>query len=518
MNVENKKGNLDVSIEFLGATSGIVTGSCNLVKITRFDQVRTILVDYGSFQGEFEKMDEDRVILGEDIDCVLLTHAHLDHCGGIPKLFKTNDDNKVSFSGKIYGSRETLAQAVHILKDSAKVNEQIIKGLRSTMDKEKQSLYKSKEKLEREYANHHEIANIDSAVSSINEQEEVPYGLFEVEETIKHFAPIELSEDVPMVTIPLFDGIEATFIPTSHINGSTMIELRCFTEDESYTMVFTGDIGSDNTILYKPMHFVPNYDVDCVVMESLHGVQKPIETLEDSKNKLKNILKHARKKNKAVIIPTFSLDRSAGIITILNEFMSEGMRLNCYVDSPLIIKELLEYVESYVGYNSAWFKFFMEIPFDLSRFNVAEKYQDHICISKYNGFNVFVTSSCMGFGGRVIDYFEHHIQEKDSIFVFPGYLTTDSPSRALLDAPMGSMVELNGRRYIKHCETYQLHGFSSHGYLPDKIKILEAYPSASTIFLNHGDSPAIYELLRRLEWETKANIVIPEYEESFKLY
>ena len=520
MKMDNKdKGKmLSVSLEFLGATDGIVTGSANLVTITRGDTIRKILVDFGCFQGEHEYMNEERFINPDEVDCVILTHAHLDHCGGVPLLF-VSDGEMIPFTGKIYGSRETLDQASHILRNAAKLNEERIRGYKSVYEHTKASLAKDKEKATREEAKPKDIAAIDSAVSCIEEEEKsVGYTMEDVDEAIRHFYPIDFCRGrKEIVEQTLFEGIYARFIPTSHINGSTMVEIVATYGSEQYTIVFTGDIGKESTILYRQMKFHPNTSANAIVMESLHGTDEPIETLSESISLLKKIIRRAVKKQKTVIIPTFALDRSAGLIKILNDFMDQGMYLQCFFDSSLAETELRCYINSYLGETSAWFNYDQGYPFKLERFKIITNYQDHMLAAKYTGPNIFITASGMGFGGRVIDYFEHHIQSEDSIFVFPGFLTEGCPSRILLEANQGDMVEINGRRYIKHCETIQLHGFSSHGYFGDKLKILLNYPNAKTVFLNHGDDAGIYQLRGTLPMYTRANIIVPEFGDHFVL-
>ena len=157
MSACSEERNLEVSLEFLGATDGIVTGSANLMTITRCGVTRKILVDYGWFQGVDEYLNDERQLVGDDIDCILLTHSHLDHCGGIPLLFKTDGD-MIPFSGYIYGSRETLRQAEHILRDSAKLNSRKLRGFKYGFEKAKASIVRDKEKAEREEAKSKDIA------------------------------------------------------------------------------------------------------------------------------------------------------------------------------------------------------------------------------------------------------------------------------------------------------------------------------------------------------------------------
>ena len=513
-------GNVKISMSFLGANNGIVTGSGTLVKVTRGEDVRNILVDYGYFQGDDEELNYERTLQGDDIDCILLTHAHLDHCGAIPTLFKPIGD-MVPFTGKIYASQETCAEAAHILMDAAYINEKEAHYYSNGLSKVKRDVSKKHEKAVKEKQKPQDIASLDSCIGAIEEQEsKCLYTSSEAIEAIKNFVPIKVHariEDNDFIT--LYEGIEARFIPNPHINGATMIELVVRYGDKHFTIVFSGDVGNSKSLLYRNIQYPIEEDYgDVLVLESLHGTAEPIETLDESTRFLWKTLKRATKKKKSVIIPVFALDRSAGFISLLNKMMDSGMWLNCFIDSPLAEKELMCYIGSYNDGDSAWFNYNVErYPFRLERFKIIENYASHMIATKYHGANIFLTSSCMGYGGRVLDYFEQHIQDDDSIFIFPGFLPDNCPSKILHDAPHGSIVELNGRRYIKHCETIWLHGFSSHGYFEDKLNIIDRYPNLQTIFLNHGDEESINSLHKKLTKFYDVDVIIPQMGEEFNI-
>lgn len=513
-------GEVRISMSFLGANNGIVTGSGTLVKVTRGEDVRNILVDYGYFQGEDEELNYERTLQGDDIDCILLTHAHLDHCGAIPMLFKPVDDT-IPYSGKIYASQETCAQAVHILMDAAYINEKETHIFSNEISKVKKEISKKQMKAVKEGSKPQNIASLDSCMGAIEEQEQrCLYTTLDADAAIKSFVPIKVHakiEDNDFIS--LFEGIEARFIPNSHINGATMIELVVRYGDKHFTIVFSGDIGNSKSLLYRNIQYPVDEEYgDVLVLESLHGILEPLETLDESTRILWKTLRKAIKKKKTVIIPVFALDRSAGFISLLNRMMDNGMWLNCYIDSPLAEKELMSYIGSYNDGDSAWFNYKVEkYPFRLDRFKIIENYASHMIATKYHGANIFLTSSCMGYGGRVLDYFEQHIQDDDSIFIFPGFLPDNCPSKILHDAPHGSMVELNGRRYIKHCETIWLHGFSSHGYFEDKLNVVDRYPNLQTIFLNHGETESIEALQKKLKRFYDAEIIIPQMGDEFQI-
>ncbi len=511
---------LEVTVKFLGANSGYVTGSATLVTIKRGDTVRNILVDYGEYQDD-DYMNFDRVILGDSIDCVLLTHSHLDHCGALPLLFKCDDCDIIPFTGKIYASRETCNQAAHILWDSAKVHTLNASFSPEVIEKYKTMLSKLKRKAIREDAKPKEIATLDSEYSYFEEESGVVlYTIEDAEEAIRHFHPIDFKRGQEYVDITLYEGIVARFKPVPHINGSCMIELTATYEEQRYSMCFTGDIGRDNSILYNRSILSVNPDVSAIVLESLHGAQRETQTIGEARNELRSLLYFAKKHNKTVIIPTFALDRTAGLIKIFNEFMDSGFNFDVYIDSPMGIRELQEYIGSYKTGTSAWFNYSDGFPFSTIRMNVIDSYQSHMRLTKESGFHVVLTSSGMGFGGRVLDYFEHYVQDRDAIFIFPGYLVEGCPSRILHEAKSGKVVYLNSRMYIKRCRTFWIDGFSSHGYIDEKLALLSLYPNLRHIFLNHGDDESVEELSSFLidhEGYDEDCVINPLYDDSFRL-
>ena len=520
--MESTSRNLEVYAHFLGANDGVVTGSATIVKIVRNGVTRNILVDYGLFQGEHEELNDNRYISGDDIDAVLLTHAHLDHCGGIPLLVQSRNGN-IPFTGKIYASPETIKQATMILVDTAKINERKKGDNSEKLRREENRLIRKKEKAIRENCKSQEIEALDSAISSIEDTaNEVGYTMEEVEEVFSRFVPVKVTTN-QNDEVSIFEGIDAKFEPMNHINGACKITLIAHLGDEKFEIVFTGDIGKRDSILYRNIPATPNYEVGAIVMESLHGDDYEIETVNESIAKLRSVIRDATRKQKVVIIPTFSMDRSAMILRVLNDFLDQGMHFKLVFDTPLGFRMLNSYIDDYNN-DSAWFKYAKGFPFRLDRVSVILDYQSHMIASKASGPAVFITSSGMGNGGRVLDYFEHHIQDDKAVFVFPGFLCENTPARRLVEASKGELLEIQGNRYKKNCETVWLHGFSSHGYIRDKIDVMTQYPNASQVYLVHGDDVSIEGTFANIRAYNEAfehverNIVIPTYDEVVRLY
>lgn len=498
-----------VELLFVGGVGDEVTGSSTVLKIvTKDGKVQYGMVDCGAVQGADEQLNYEYPIKGNMISFVLLTHAHFDHIGSLPILYKQG------FRGRIYCSSVVKSVANPLLTDAANINLKKAGYDSVTM----KSLRRAEKKIRYERHTdtfHKDKRNIDSVLSQIEDAStSVLYSKEDVDETLKLFTNVEMYQYVEVA-----EGIFAKFIPTTHQNGACKIELYVMDSDDSFNMVFSGDIGSSEALLYKNHTEEPNESVDCLVLESLHGTEEPVETLRQSINKLAHILNDAVKHNKNVVLAGFSLDRNAGLIYLLNEFRRAGMFIDVVVDSPLTMTQLSVYQNSYNKDNSKWFRKLGDNPFDTSKFRVINSGRDHIESTLHGeGSRVIVTASANGMGGRIVNYFENCIQRDDYVFVFCGWIVPDSPSYRLHEAGRGTIVEVNdGEHYIKRCETIRLHGFSSHGYFPEMLSHVNIYPNCSTLILNHAREEDKNNVKERISKFYGGNILIPCRFDAYEL-
>ena len=500
---------LNVKVQFFGAAGNDVTGSANLVTITLGKRVRNLLVDCGSYQGDDgmteEHVPENAVINPENIDAILLTHAHLDHCGEIPYLYK------MGYTGEVYASAETLEQASAIMYDSACINRRKIPE--DALEMVAEIGEKSHKK-----AKHSKNAKKDLQIEEdfIEQELEGLKGMAlyleeDVDEARKHFRPVD-----PLKKFKLFEGVSVRFVPNTHQNGATSIEIYVDYHGEKKSISFSGDIGPSNSYLYHRMDYEPNYEIDACVVESLHGVKEPVESFEESAKKLKELIrKMVIQKKKSLFIGVFALDRSAMILSLLNDFRRSGMNFPVWFDSPLGETQLKNYIASYSKPDKVWFKEFKNDPFDYTHVRFSTYYRNHMDLVRDDTPKVVIVTSCMGYGGRITDYFEHHIQNEKAVFAFAGYLPDNSPSKVLCNGDDGKIIEVSGYRYVKHCQTVQFHGFSSHGYYPEMMKFVNMYPNAKYVFLNHAPLAEKEDVKWQMQQETEADIIIARYDEVF---
>ena len=497
---------LSMKVQFFGAAGDDVTGSANLITITQENRVRNLLVDCGSYQG-YDGMSDDHIsenafIEPGSIDAILLTHAHLDHCGEIPYLYK------MGYTGEVYASEETLTQAAAIMYDSANINRRKIPGdaLEKVAElgekvRKKAKRGKKEIKIEENFIEQ-ELDGLKSMALYLEE---------DVDEARKHFRPVD-----PLKKFKLFDGIYVRFVPNTHQNGSTSIEIYAEYQGEKKSISFSGDIGPSNSYLYRNMEYEPNFEIDACVVESLHGVKEPIETFDESAKKLKELIrKMVIQKKKSLFIGVFALDRSAMILSLLNDFRRSGMNFPVWFDSPLGETQLNNYIASYNKSDKVWFREFKNDPFDYTHVRFSTYYRSHMDLVRDDTPKVVIVTSCMGYGGRIRDYFEHHIQNDKAVFAFAGYLPDKSPSKELCDGEIGRIVEVDGYRYVKHCQTIQFHGFSSHGYYPEMMNFVNRYPNAAYVFLNHAPLAEKEDVRWQMQQEIVSEIILARYNEVF---
>lgn len=488
-----------VYLTMIGAAGNEVTGSCTLLKIVLGKKVYYGLIDVGIVQGRGEYRNYQYPVDSEQLDFVIVTHAHADHFLASPLLR--------DFEGKIYGTASTFAQGKELLDDAAynyerKAAEEL--GISHDVYRE---LCSELEDMRRRSGSGH-LERYRDLSEQIKEIRDVAlYTQDDVEYIEQSFCPV-----IPYQAFVIADGIYGRLIPATHQNGAVSVELYIgdYGED-SVNLSFSGDIGPTDSFLYRAHPYEPNNLINYCVMEALHGVEERTDTPEDTYKQLKKLIYRAVKKEKTVIIAGFALDRSAMILYAINRMLAEKhLDAPVYLDSPLAFKELVHYRADYNSRKSLWFKDLGKDPFSPDRIHVANKRNEHLSAMQSTNSKVIITASAFGEGGRVIDYFDHYIQDENAIFIFMGWLSPDCSSNILHTAEKGKIVEVHERNYVKHCDTYQLSGFSAHGYFSEFQEHLNRYPKCKGLILNHAERDAKHAVKEKLSEDYNFEIYTPE--------
>lgn len=434
-----------MKITFIGATHE-VTGSCFLIEACG---VR-LLVDCGMEQGK--DIYENQPIPGKvtDIDYVLLTHAHIDHSGNIPMLYKRG------FRGKIYLTNATAKLSNVMLRDSAHIQES-----------------------EAEWRNR-------KAKRSGGEYYEPLYTTVDAIATINLFSPCNYDEDIHIV-----DGITARFTDVGHMLGSSSITLSIKEGDVQKTIVFSGDIGNnDKPLLRDP---VSPQNADYVVMESTYGDRLHNGDRPDYVAELVKIIDDTIARGGNVVIPSFAVGRTQELLYVIREIKEKKLTRNLdfpvYVDSPLANEATEVFVQCMGECGDSDTQELLArgvdpITFDGLYNSITT--EDSKAINFDQTPKVIISASGMCEAGRIRHHLKHNLWREDSTVLFVGYQSEGTMGRALLDG--ASTVKLFGEEIEVRAKIENLDGVSGHADMEGLIKWVSALNKApQRVFVVHGE-------------------------------
>ena len=469
---------MQIKLSFLGATLN-VTGSRYLLETSN---ART-LIDCGLFQErEFRYRNWDPFSTPPStINTILLTHAHLDHCGLIPRIFRQG------FRGDIYCTHATADIAEVMLLDSAKIQE------------EDAAFKKKRHQREGRRGRYPEIPL---------------YTVKDAEASLACFTHrVNYKEK-----IVIDDGIEASFYDAGHILGSAMIKLTLNEGAEKRTIVFSGDIGRWNVpILRDPATF---QEADYVLVEStygdrLHGEQSNIaEDLVEIINSTYNAGGH-------IVIPSFALERAQELLYHLNELLVNKRipQLPIYLDSPMAIK-VTEIFKDYPSVYDQDMSRLLEInrsPFRLPGLKMTNTVEDSKAINELSSPAIIIAGSGMCTGGRIKHHLVNNISRPESTILFIGYQARGTLGRHIVEG--NKQVRILGQPRPVRARIEQLDGFSAHADRDELMKWLSALKKPPRqVFVTHGESEAIERFSHYIEEKTGWKVTAPTYKSQFFIY
>lgn len=450
-----------LKLKFLGGV-GTVTGSKHLLEVND----KKILIDCGLFQGLKElrlRNWENLPIDASQIDCVILTHGHLDHVGYLPLLFKQG------FKGNIYATMPTIEITKLILLDSARIQEE---------DAERANQFK--------YSKHAPAKPL--------------YTVGEAEEVFEYFHPKELD-----AWIELFPGVSFRFKYNGHIAGATFIELKA----NDKIIVFSGDIGRTSDPLLrdpeKPMH------ADHLIIESTYGDRlHPVNTKEN----LAKLINEAVKRNGPIVIPSFAVERSQLLMYHLWQLRIEGKipHLPIYLDSPMG-----ESVLSIFKKNPDWHKLSEEnLNAMLKQVHVVKKQDESFRLAQDKAHKIVIAASGMASGGRVLSYFEFLLGDPHATILLAGYQGEGTRGRSLLDG--AKEIKLRGKFFSVKATIALIEGLSAHADQVELVNWMSKLNSPpKNVFIVHGEKSGAEGLQKKITEVYHYNCVIPKLNQEFDL-
>lgn len=449
-----------MKLTFFGAAE-TVTGSCTLIET---DEIN-ILIDCGLFQGtkNIREFNYQNFLFNPSkIDYVLLTHAHIDHSGLLPKLYK------YGFRGKVISTSGTIELCEILLLDSAYIQETEVK-------RKNKKLLKAGQKL------------LDPI-----------YTITDAEQVLTLFEKIEYNN-----ALHLTDGIKVIFRNAGHILGSAFIELYFYDEEteKKFKLIFSGDLGHDNLpIINKPD--IP-LTADLLVFESTYG-NRIHEDIDNNRRmeRLKNIVLDTIKKNGKLIIPAFAVERTQDLLFSLNKLFSskELPEIPVFIDSPLSIKATKIFSKNPQYYNDEVNNYLLEevSPFSLPNYTFTETVEESMSLNDMPGPIIIIASSGMCDAGRIKHHLKHNLWLENTTVLFVGYQADGTLGRRLLDGHKN--VRIHGENIIVKAKVANISGFSAHADRPTLISWLTNFIKfPNNIFLVHGEIDQIQSLKEAIE-------------------
>ena len=468
-------------IQFLGA-AGVVTGSKHLIHVdNQQGRPLQVLVDCGLFQGQKEWRErnwQDLPVPASSIDAVILTHAHLDHSGWIPRLVKQG------FHGPIYATTATIDLCGILLPDSGHLQEEDAEFYNKT--------HASK---------HHPALPL--------------YTMEEAQQCLTLFHSVEF-EQVKQLS-PQFSF---RFVRAAHILGSSMAEITVADNGKTKKLLFTGDIGRvrDSEVAPgKVTHHGPTEGEDCdvLVMESTYGNR--LHPHNDPRPEMAALIRGALHRGGSVVVPSFAVERTQKFLFLLKELMETGQvpRVPVHADSPMAIKAVqifLKHTEEFTPETKALIEKYGS-PLDWSNFyfDVTQDDSKKINESKYP--MIIVSSSGMVTGGRVLHHLMLRLPDPKNLILFIGFQAPGT--RGFTIKSGATEVKMFGQEIPIRAQIATLEQFSDHADTPELLQWLHTFrrPPDHT-YLVHGEPASAAALRDVMTSELHWNVAVAAYREK----
>lgn len=459
-------------LTFLGAV-GTVTGSRFLLEA----EGRKVLIDCGLFQGPKENRQRnwDRFqVPPKEIDAVLLTHAHIDHIGYLPKLVRDG------FKGPVYCTKPTAELARILLKDTAHLQEE-----------------------DAEWANKKGYSKHRPALPLFN--------MRHAEIALRQFKAVNYGEQVDLT-----DTVRVKFKDAGHILGSSMIDVRVTNGKRRRKVLFCGDLGRPaRAILRDPVQV---YDVDYLVLESTYGDR--LHNDSDFYDDIVRVINESVERGGVLVIPSFSVGRTQTLLYILRRFQEAGdiPDIPVYIDSPMAISALAVY-ERRIAQQRLSVR--MEVVegkdiFRLPKLHICESRHESRAINEVRERAIIISASGMVTGGRILHHMIERLPDERNTVLFIGYQAHGTRGRRILEGEPS--VKIHGRHVDVGAHVENLTGLSGHADYNETLAWLMGFNrDPEHTFVVHGEPEASESLAARIRDTYQWDVTVPGFKDKYEL-
>ncbi len=462
-------------LHFLGANRQ-VTGSRYLLETADL----RVMIDCGMFQ---ERSCLDRnwappIVAPESVDLMLLTHAHLDHCGLIPRYVRQG------FSQRILATAPTIDLATIVLNDSARIQEEDARYKRKRHEREGRR-----------------GAHPELALYEVEDAEAVG-PLFKV---VQYDKPIQLGP-----------GVTVSYRDAGHILGSAMLVFDVETSGQTRRVLFSGDVGPSNRPLVHDATVIES--ADYVIVESTYG-DRNHDVEGDLLERFAEFVNSTVERGGNLIIPTFAIDRAQALVYYLGQLVRQKRipRLPIFLDSPMAIDatNIYKLYEHMLDEETQQMMDRGDHPFQYPGIQYVRNSHESKALNFIRGSVIIMAGSGMCTGGRIKHHLRHNLSREECTVLFSGYQSRDTLGRHILERP--DEVRIHGRMYPVKARIEQLQGLSAHADQRGLLAWLGHLKQPRQVFLTHGEEDAANALREKVKeqfgWEAK----IPAYQETVEL-
>ena len=467
---------MSIGLRFMGAAQN-VTGSRYVLETAE----ATVLVDCGLYQERDlrERNWAPFAVPPQSIDAVVLTHAHLDHCGLLPKLVREG------FRGPVICTAATAEIAKIVLLDSAKIQE------------EDAEFKKRRHQREGRKGTHPEIPL---------------YTVEDAERALPLLSPVRYEEKVDVAK-----GVEAVFHNVGHILGASSVSVRATDGSTTRSVLFSGDVGRwDKPILRNPTLVE---EADYVVVESTYGDRLHGDA-DGIGEQLAEVVNSTREAGGNVVIPSFAIGRTQEVLYYLNELLLEDAipHLMAFVDSPMAVSvtDVFRSHPELFDEEMAELLRHRESPFDFPGLKLVRTVPESKAINHIRGTAIIIAGSGMCTGGRIKHHLVANISRPESTVLFVGYQAFGTLGRQIVDG--AKKIRIQGKEYPVRAGIAQISGFSAHADRDELLRWLGGLKKPPRhVFVTHGEpevAKGFGALLRdRNGWQTS----VPAYQDRIEL-